>query len=87
MQIIVLFVPQLKLVLKGESYDNLASRIFDGAIALAATLYSLWVIISGTSDLKTFILGIVLLISGIFFYGPLRKKNAKAGEQKELLSA
>ena len=80
-------VYQLKLVLKGESYDNLASRIIDGVIALAATIYSVWVIISGTSDLKTFILGIVLLISGIFFYGPLRKKNAKAGEQKELLSA
>jgi arginine:ornithine antiporter/lysine permease len=61
--------------------------MIDGVIAAVATIYSVWVIISGTSDLKTFILGIVLLTSGIFFYGPLKKKLAKKEEQKELLSA
>jgi arginine:ornithine antiporter/lysine permease len=80
-------VYQLKLVIKGETYNNLKSRMIDGVIAAVATIYSVWVIISGTSDIKTFILGIVLLTSGIFFYGPLKKKLAKKEEQKELLSA
>lgn len=81
-------VYQLKLVIKGETYNhNSKSRVIDGIIAAVATIYSVWVIISGTSDLKTFILGIALLSSGIFFYGPLKKKLAKEEEQKELLSA
>jgi arginine:ornithine antiporter / lysine permease len=77
----------LKLVIKGESYNNTKSRMIDGVIATVATIYSGWVIISGTSDLKTFILGIVLLSSGIFFYGPLKKKRTADQERKELLSA
>lgn len=70
-------VYQLKLVVKGETYLNTGARIVDGVIALIATIYSTWVIISGTSDLKTFLLGVVLLTSGIFFYGPLKKMHAK----------
>jgi arginine:ornithine antiporter / lysine permease len=43
-------------------------RWVDGIIAALATTYSIWVIIAGTSDLKTFIFGMVLLGSGIVFY-------------------
>lgn len=75
-------VYQLKLVLKGETYLNKRSRITDGVIAALATIYSVWVIISGTSDVKTFLLGIVLLTSGIFFYGPLKKMHAKKQQAK-----
>ncbi|MDI5788399.1 hypothetical protein PO124_08080 [Bacillus licheniformis] len=54
----------LKLILKGETYGELkGSRTGDGIIALAALAYSLWVIVSGTSDLTTFILGIGLFSS------------------------
>jgi arginine:ornithine antiporter / lysine permease len=70
-------VYQLKLVLKGETYENMRSRITDAVISSIATIYSVWVIISGTSDLKTFLLGVVLLTSGIFFYGPLKRMHAK----------
>ncbi|MEH7178952.1 amino acid permease [Neobacillus vireti] len=78
---------QLKLVVKGESYHHAKSRIIDGAIACAATIYSVWVIISGTSDIKTFILGIVLLSSGILFSRPLMKTRTKDQSKKELVSA
>lgn len=79
-------VYQLKLVITGETYKGVKSRAVDGVIALLATIYSVWVIIAGTADLKTFIYGIILIASGIFFYGPIRKKNTKV-EQKEALSA
>ncbi|PLS17283.1 arginine:ornithine antiporter [Bacillus sp. M6-12] len=59
---------QLKLVVTGESYKNSRSRIADGIIAILATVYSIWVIIAGTADIKTFMFGVVLLASGIFFY-------------------
>jgi arginine:ornithine antiporter / lysine permease len=79
-------VYQLKLVVTGETYKGDRSRVVDGVIALLATIYSVWVIIAGTADIKTFIYGIILLASGIFFYGPIRKKRKKI-EQKEALSA
>jgi arginine:ornithine antiporter / lysine permease len=60
---------QLKLVLTGETYTDTKSRITDGIIAVISTLYSIWVIIAGTSDIKTFTFGVILLASGIFFYG------------------
>jgi arginine:ornithine antiporter/lysine permease len=66
---------QLKLVVKGETYKGNKGRIIDGMIAALATIYSVWVIIAGTADLKTFILGMVLLASGLIFYGPIRKKH------------
>lgn len=79
-------VYQLKLVITGETYKGDKSRVADGVIAFLATIYSVWVIIAGTADLKTFIYGIILIASGIFFYGPIRKKRTKV-EQKEALSA
>ncbi|WP_079508851.1 amino acid permease [Mesobacillus jeotgali] len=71
---------QLKLVITGETYSKMASRITDGIIALLSTVYSIWVIIAGTADIKTFTFGVILLASGIVFYGkvaPLRLKTEK----------
>ncbi|WP_066371800.1 amino acid permease [Neobacillus fumarioli] len=77
---------QLKLVITGETYQGGRSRIIDGVIAFLATIYSLWVIITGTADMKTFIYGVLLLASGLLFCRPLMKKPVKA-ENKEALSA
>jgi arginine:ornithine antiporter / lysine permease len=75
-------VYQLKLVVTGETYKGNKSRYIDGIIALLAVSYSVYVIIAGTADIKTFSLGVLLLASGIFFYGPLKKKQVKADYQK-----
>ena len=42
---------QLKLVITGETYDIL-SRVKDGIITTLALVYSIWVIKTGTADLK-----------------------------------
>ncbi|MEH7439170.1 amino acid permease [Neobacillus drentensis] len=68
-------VYQLKLVITGDTYKGDRSRIGDGIIALLSTIYSVWVIIAGTADMKTFMYGMILLASGILFYGPLLKKT------------
>jgi arginine:ornithine antiporter / lysine permease len=78
---------QVKLVLTGETYKENKSRAADGIIAGLATIYSIWVIIAGTADLKTFALGMGLLASGLFFYGPIRKKRTQVQEEKRALSA
>jgi arginine:ornithine antiporter/lysine permease len=75
-------VYQLKLVITGETYKGGKSRITDGIIAFLATIYSIWVIIAGTADIKTFTYGMILLASGLFFYGPI-KKNAMRVQQKQ----
>jgi arginine:ornithine antiporter / lysine permease len=68
---------QFKLVLTGETYTDMRSRIVDGIIASLSTLYSVWVIVAGTSDLKTFTFGVILLASGIFFYGKVAPQRLK----------
>jgi arginine:ornithine antiporter / lysine permease len=73
---------QLKLVVTGETYKGNKSRYIDGIIAFLAVSYSVYVIIAGTADIKTFTLGVLLLASGIFFYGPLKKKQVKVDYQK-----
>ncbi|WP_419880912.1 amino acid permease [Peribacillus sp. B-H-3] len=73
---------QLKLVVTGETYHTLKSRIQDGIIAGLSTIYSLWVIYAGTADLKTFILGMALLASGIVFYKRITPKAAPAPSTK-----
>ncbi|RHW38986.1 amino acid permease [Neobacillus notoginsengisoli] len=75
---------QLKLVITGETYLGDKSRLSDGIIAAISTIYSTLVIIGGTADLKTFTFGMLLIVSGIFFYGPLRKTTAAnlAGKKK-----
>ena len=67
---------QLKLVYTGETYTNGRSRMTDGIIGLLATAYSIWVIYAGTADLKTFIFGVLLLVSGILFYRGVKNANS-----------
>ncbi|MGG3924049.1 amino acid permease, partial [Geobacillus thermodenitrificans] len=77
---------QLKLVLTGETYEAARGRLGDGIIAVFATVYSIWVVIAGTADMKTFLLGVALLTSGVIFY-PQVKKAAQQTNEKEKLSA
>jgi arginine:ornithine antiporter/lysine permease len=76
----------LKLIIRGETYGmKNGVRITDGIIASLALIYSIWVIKSGISDLKTFTLGIGLFIVGVFIY-PLmnkRKFNKQTVEQNK----
>jgi arginine:ornithine antiporter / lysine permease len=76
----------LKLVIKGETYDiKKGPRLLDGIIAALALIYSVWVIKSGTSDWKTFTLGIGLFVAGILFY-PLinrKKQNKQFADNKK----
>lgn len=68
---IIASIYQLKLVVSGETYlagEQGRSRITDGIVAALAAIYSLWVIKAGTADLKTFSLGVGLLVVGIVFY-------------------
>lgn len=75
---------QLKLVITGETYEGQAkSKVIDGVIALLATLYSVWVIYAGTADIKTFMFGMALLASGIFFYGPVARAHSKKTQAKK----
>ncbi|WP_312092074.1 amino acid permease [Niallia sp.] len=69
---------QLKLVISGETYNTLKERIVDFVIGFLATIYSIWVIIAGTADIKTFSFGVLLLLSGILFY-----KQLNRGEEKK----
>jgi arginine:ornithine antiporter / lysine permease len=64
---------QLKLVFTGETYRSTRSRVIDAIIGILATIYSVWVIVAGTSNLKTFLFGVILLASGILFYKQLTK--------------
>jgi arginine:ornithine antiporter / lysine permease len=65
---------QLKLVVTGETYENGKGRIMDGTIAILATIYSVWVIIAGTADIKTFMFGMLLIASGVLFFNQLNKQ-------------
>ncbi|WP_416826654.1 amino acid permease [Ectobacillus polymachus] len=70
---------QLKLVITGETYiGEVSSRIKDGIIVSIALIYSLWVIKSGTSDLKTFMLGIGLFLIGLLFYPFIMRNQTKS---------
>ena len=66
----------LKLIWTGETYSLRKERVSEGIIAGLAAVYSLWVIIAGTADLKTFLLGLALIVSGILFY-PLLQRHQK----------
>lgn len=74
---------QLKLTLTGETYEGQNKiRITDGIIAFLAFVYSVWVVKAGTSDLKTFLFGIGLLVVGIVFYPFVNKANQSANLDK-----
>lgn len=53
------------------------SRIKDGIITTLAFIYSIWVIKTGTADLKTFFLGIGLFVLGLILYPVLMKDSQK----------
>ncbi|MBM7694516.1 arginine:ornithine antiporter/lysine permease [Peribacillus deserti] len=78
---------QLKLTITGETYSTNKSRMIDGVIAVIATLYSAWVIIAGTADVKTFTFGMILLASGILFYKLLPKPGSLPGYADEKRTA
>lgn len=79
---------QLKLAITGETYNLvLKDRIGDGLIAIIATVYSTWVIIAGTADLKTFAFGMALIASGIIFYKKVLNQNQANLEHIKSLSA
>ncbi len=65
----------LVLTLKGESYENVSpsKRFREGLIAALAAGYSIWVLKSGLTDLKTLGLGMLLILSGLVF-APLLPK-------------
>ncbi|SFB11979.1 MULTISPECIES: amino acid permease [unclassified Bacillus (in: firmicutes)] len=80
-------VYQLKLVTTGETYGSAKkARIIDGIIAGLSTIYSIWVIIAGTADMKTFLFGVGLLASGILFYGRVSKNKPDADVEDELIA-
>jgi len=67
---------QVKLTFTGETYTHNKGRTTDMVIGLLATMYSVWVIIAGTADIKTFMFGIILLASGILFYGKVPRNQS-----------
>lgn len=77
-------VYQLKLVITAETYVKQArNRVVDGILAILATVYALWVVKTGTADIKTFLLGIGLIFSGIIFY-PIVYKQFRKDQMKSL---
>ncbi|MDQ0201084.1 amino acid permease [Neobacillus ginsengisoli] len=68
---------QVKLVLSGDTYKNGKGRVADGIISVLATVYSIYVIIAGTSNMKTFLLGIALYAVGIILFPLLMKLHIK----------
>lgn len=75
---------QLKLVVTGETYTNNRSRFVDGVIAVLSTVYSTFVIVAGTADIKTFTFGMLLLASGILFYNQLLIQPAATRTEKNI---
>lgn len=74
---------QIKLVITGDTYSNMMKeRWMDGIVAALATAYSIWVIIAGTADIKTFTFGVLLLGSGIVFYRQVLAQPQKATPKK-----
>ena len=77
---------QVKLIITGETYINMKrSRLVDGIISIVALVYTLWVIKTGTADLKTFSLGIGLFVFGLVLY-PLLMKNKNSKDSSGILS-
>ncbi|SFJ55714.1 MULTISPECIES: amino acid permease [unclassified Bacillus (in: firmicutes)] len=69
---------QLKLIITGETYNNMqGSRKLDGVITVLALIYSIWVIKTGTADIKTFLLGIGLFVIGLVLYPFIMKNTAE----------
>ncbi|OIK14972.1 arginine:ornithine antiporter [Bacillus sp. MUM 116] len=79
---------QLKLILTGETYDTIkGSRVLDGIITVLALVYSLWVIKTGTADMKTFVLGIGLFVIGLVLYPFVMQERKAVEKEKETKAA
>lgn len=72
---------QVKLVFSGETYINSKGRLTDGLISILATVYSIYVIIAGTSNMKTFLLGIGLYVVGILLYPLIMQAKPSNAQQ------
>lgn len=73
---LVSVIYQMKLIITGETYLAMSrSRIIDGIITVLALIYSIWVIKTGTADLKTFFLGIGLFALGLLLYPFIMKEK------------
>ncbi|WP_040949194.1 amino acid permease [Gorillibacterium massiliense] len=63
----------VKMVLSGDGYSGRSDRLTDGIVGMLAFLYSLWMVKAGTADMKTFLLGMAFIFSGVLFYPFVRK--------------
>jgi arginine:ornithine antiporter/lysine permease len=72
---------QVKLVVSGDTYKNKKGRFTDGVISILATVYAIYVIIAGTSNMKTFLLGIALYAAGIILYPIIMSSKASITKQ------
>lgn len=73
---------QVKMVLTGDTYQNGKGRLGDGVISIIATIYSIYVIVAGTSNMKTFLLGVGLYVLGIILFPLLMKAKETEVKQK-----
>ncbi|NGQ96350.1 amino acid permease [Brevibacillus sp. SYP-B805] len=82
MPYLVSAVYQLKLVVTGETYrgERPGVRAGDGLVALLAVVYAVWVIKSGTSDMKTLLFGLGLFAVGLLFYPFMTRRSARTNE-------
>lgn len=74
---------QVKLVILGDAYKNTKGRFTDGIISILATVYAIYVIIAGTSNMKTFLLGIALYMVGIALYPLIMRSKKTLSIQKK----
>jgi len=73
---IIASIYQLKMISTGDTYLGQGrQRLVDAIIAIAATAYSGWMIVAGTSNWVTFLSGIILVGGGIIFYPFAQKKS------------
>ncbi len=86
MPYLVSAIYQLKLVITKQTYEQAPRAVFvDGLIAALALIYSLWVIRSGISDLKTLLFGLGLFTVGFIvhpFFTRLRQAESSRDQVK-----
>jgi arginine:ornithine antiporter/lysine permease len=75
-------VYQVKLVLSGETYKGGKGRLGDGIISILATIYAVYVIIAGTSNMKTFLMGLGLYAFGVILFPFIMRSKENTEKQK-----
>jgi arginine:ornithine antiporter/lysine permease len=84
MPYLVSAIYQLKLVATRETYQHQQRALFvDGLVALLAVVYSVWVIKSGTSDMKTLLFGLGLFVIGLLFYPFLSRQRTRTSSNAQ----